>query len=189
MLDFLIKILLAFLVFAQILGFVACSDDVCDNQQKTENYRLKKESLEKANRYMVLEEKKEIEDYVERNHLNVEWIGTGLCYSIVKQGDTIPIEMGDIVSMDYEVRLLNDDLIYSSQESGIKTFVVGRGGVEVGLEETIVYLHKNDEAVVIIPSNSAHGLLGDGDRIPPKTTLVYKIKIIDNQSYKYNNKI
>ena len=27
----------------------------------------------------------------------------------------------------------------------------------------------------------AHGLLGDGNRIPPKAAIVYKIKVVDNQ--------
>ena len=103
--------------------------------------------------------------------------GTGLRYRIVKQGDTALIKTKDIVSMEYEVRLLDGEVIYSSKEFGQKVFVVGRGGVESGLEEALLHLHKGDVAEIILPSHLAFGLLGDGDRIPPKSALVYKVKI------------
>lgn len=165
--------------------FVACTDkQVDDRQYSAAELKQRKESLEKANRYLVLKEKEDIENYIDRHHLNVEKIGTGLYYSIVKQGGTLPIKRGNLVSMEYEVRFLNGDVVYSSKEMGPKTFVVGRGGVENGLEEAIVHLHTNDVAVVIISSNMAHGLLGDGDKIPPKTPIVYYLKVIENQSYK-----
>lgn len=178
----IVPIIVSFVLMASLQ---ACSDDTTDNRQYVPaNRQQRKESLEKANRYMVLKEKEDIVNYIERHNLKVEWVGTNLCYSIVKQGDEERIKRGDLVSMEYEVRFLNGDLVYSSKESGPKTFVVGRGGVESGLEETIVYLHKNDVAVIIIPSDLAHGLIGDGNRIPPKTPIVYKVKIIENESIK-----
>lgn len=176
-----VAIVFAIVGFVLMAMFQACSDNTSDNKQNVSaNRQQRKESLEKANRYMILKEKEDIVNYIERHNLKVEWVGTNLCYSIVKQGDTEQIKRGNLVSMEYEVRFLNGDLVYSSKESGPKTFVVGRGGVESGLEETIVYLHKNDVAVIILPSDSAHGLIGDGNRIPPKTPIVYKVKIIEN---------
>ena len=56
---------------------------------------------------------------------------------------------------------------------------LGSGGVESGLEEGILLLKLGDKARFIIPSYLAHGLSGDQDKIPPKATLIYTIKIID----------
>ena len=185
MLNGLKKICYAFAVLASLSFFEACTDDVEQNKQYNVEYeKQKKESLEKANRYMVLKENEDIDNYIERHHLHIERIGTGLCYSIVKQGDTKPIEKGNLVTMEYEVRKLSGDLVYSSKDNGPMSFIVGIGGVESGLEEAIVHLHKDDVAVIIIPSYYAHGLLGDGNRIPPKTPIVYNVKIIENQSNK-----
>lgn len=136
-----------------------------------------KENVEKANRYLVREEREMINDYISRQGLIMTETGTGLRYRIVKQGDTALIKTKDIVSMEYEVRLLDGEVIYSSKEFGQKVFVVGRGGVESGLEEALLHLHKGDVAEIILPSHLAFGLLGDGDRIPPKSALVYKVKI------------
>ena len=79
---------------------------------------------------------------------------------------------------------MDGELLYSSDKDGLKVFLVGRGGVESGLEEAVLHLHKNDKAIVIIPSHLAHGLAGDGKRIPARSTLVYTLKIIDNQNKK-----
>ena len=94
------------------------------------------------------------------------------------------IKTGDIVALDYELRLLDGELVYSSKENGLKVFIVGRGGVESGLEEAVLHLHKGDEAEIIIPSHLAYGLAGDGDKIPIRSTIVYKLKVIENQSNK-----
>lgn len=157
----------------------------CENKRNNYVYESKHDdkqelnnTLEKANRYMILKESELIDDYIYRHDLNMYETGTGLRYQILKQGETELIKEGDLVTMEYELRFLTGDLVYSSKESGNKSFIVGRGGVEAGLEEAVLKLHKNDMAIVIIPAHLAHGLLGDGNRIPPRSTLVYRIKII-----------
>lgn len=137
------------------------------------------ESLEKANRYMLIQEAEMIDDYIERHNLNVLQTGTGLRYQIVNQGDGELIKKGDIVSLEYELRLLSGDLIYSSKTDGIKTFLVGRGGVESGLEEAILKLRKNSVAILILPAHLSYGLLGDGNKIPARSTLIYRLKVVD----------
>ena len=166
------------------LLLLACTGQVDNNQQvrKIDKRQMKK-SLEEANRDLALEEMAAIDDYIVKHNLNMVKTGTGLCYNIERQGDKDLIKTGDLVSLDYEMRFLNkDEIVSDSKNDGLKTFLVGHGGVEIGLEEAILHLHKGDEAEIIIPSHLAHGLIGDGERIPPRTTIVYKVKIVENQS-------
>ena len=135
--------------------------------------------MEKANRYLLVQEAEQIDDYIERHDMNVIQTGTGLRYQIISQGDGDLIESGDVVSLEYEIRLLNGKMIYSSKNDGIKTFLVGRGGVESGLEEAILKLRKNSVAILILPAHLAHGLLGDGNKVPARAALVYKLKVVD----------
>lgn len=180
------KILNIIFVFLVSIILLSCTDNDKTKYKKNQNADKEqlKSGLEKANRYMLIQESELINDYVERHNLNVIETGTGLRYQIIKNGDEKPIEKGDMVTLEYEVSLLNGNTVYSSKEDGYKTFVVGKGGVERGLEEVMLLLHKNDVAVAILPDHLAHGLLGDGNKIPAKATLVYKLKIIDDKSNK-----
>lgn len=182
MLRFLLKILTVFAVTSIFFMMGACSDGA-ERVSKTgfADNKQKKDSLENLNRYLVSQEKEAINEYILNSGADFVKTGTGLCYRIINQGDSELIRTGDIIVLDYELRLLNGDLIYSSDESGKKVFVVGHGGVESGLEEAILHLHRGDEAEIIIPSHLAYGLAGDGDRIPIRSTLVYKVKVIENQ--------
>lgn len=167
-----------------LLLLLSCDNETVINQQQLKSQSDQKgmdESLEKANRYLLVQEAEYINDYIERHKLNVIQTGTGLRYQIVSQGDGELICEGDVVTIEYEVRLLNGDLIYSSQNDGRKTFLVGRGGVESGLEEAILKLRKNSTAILILPAHLAHGLIGDGNKVPPRATLVYRLKVVDKQ--------
>jgi FKBP-type peptidyl-prolyl cis-trans isomerase len=107
--------------------------------------------------------------------------GTGLRYQIMKQGSEQKIEKGQTVTLEYELQSIDGDLIYSSENDGVKTFVVGEGSVESGLDEAMTYLHRGDIAKLIIPFHLGFGLHGDDNRIPEYATLVYTIKVLDNQ--------
>ena len=85
------------------------------------------------------------------------------------------------MTLEYELHSIQGDLIYSSENEGVKKFVVGDGSVESGLDEAVAYLHKGDVAKVIIPFHLAYGLHGDDRDIPEYATLVYTIKIIEIQ--------
>lgn len=170
-------------LFLLILVLFSCDNNDKIRQNCIDKQEIKQnninESLEKANRYLLIQESEQIDDYIERHDLNVIQTGTGLRYQIHNNGDGVLIKEGDVVTLEYEVRLLNGNLIYSSANDGDKTFLVGRGGVESGLEEAVLKLCKNSVATLILPAHLAHGLIGDGNKVPPRATLVYKLKIID----------
>lgn len=140
-----------------------------------------KNSMETANRYLLNEEEEDIANYIKRHELEMTSTGTGLRYQILKQGSEKRIEKGEKVTLEYELCSIAGDLFYSSGKDGVKSFVVGEGGVETGLDEAMTYLHWGDQAKLIIPFHLAYGLHGDDNRIPEYATLVYMIKVIDNQ--------
>ncbi len=166
------------------LMIISCVEKNDNRQLRLVDKKQMKEEFEQVNKNIVKKEIKDIDDYIKERNLDMVKTGTGLRYRIVNQGERELIQPGNIVVLDYEVRLLNGDLVYSSAENGKKVFVAGHGGVESGLEEAVLYLHKGDEAEVIIPSYLAHGLIGDGDKIPPLTPIIYNMKVIENQSNK-----
>jgi FKBP-type peptidyl-prolyl cis-trans isomerase len=87
-------------------------------------------------------------------------------------------ETGKIAVLRYSVWLITGDEIYNSDRDGLKEFMIGRGGVESGLGEGILLLRVGDRAKFIIPSHLGFGLLGDQDKVPPKSTLIYDLELV-----------
>jgi FKBP-type peptidyl-prolyl cis-trans isomerase len=168
------------IIYILILGLVTFTSCKSDHQKTTENKNLSsKESLIKANQKMVKSEDQRIEDYINRYKWKMLKTKTGLRYYIYHSGNGPQAETGKIATINYELKLLTGEVCYTSEENGPKQFLIGKGGIESGLEEGILFLKKSDRAKFIIPSHLAFGLVGDGKKIPAKATLVYDIELIE----------
>ena len=174
------KTLCKYLILMLLLVSFSCDEKNPKPSQPVTKGEMKS-SMEKANRYLLNEEAEDIENYVKRHGLNMTTTGTGLRYQILKQGSEQKIEKGEVVTLEYELHSIAGDLIYSSENDGVKSFIVGEGRVESGLDEAMTYLHRGDVAKLIIPFHLGYGLHGDDNRIPEYATLVYTIEIKDNQ--------
>lgn len=168
------------LILLLLMVFFSCEEKP-KNQTIPVSKGEMKSSMETANRYLLAEEEEDIANYVKRHGMDVVSTGTGLRYQILKKGSDRLIGKGQEVCLEYELYSIAGDLIYSSEKDGVKKFVVGNGAVESGLDEAMAYLHYGDVAKVIIPFHLGYGLHGDDNKIPEYATLVYSIKIIDNQ--------
>jgi FKBP-type peptidyl-prolyl cis-trans isomerase len=103
---------------------------------------------------------------------------TGLWYRIKKEGTGEKATKGRIITLEYKVSLLDGTVCYTSEKDGLKVFEIGHGGVESGLEEAVLMLNKGAEAVFILPPYLAHGLLGDENKIPARSSIVYEVKVL-----------
>ena len=174
------KVFGKYLILLLLLSLFSCNEKPSQPTQLIPKDEMKS-SMEKANRYLLKEEEEDIKNDIKRHAMNTTSTGTGLRYQILKQGSEQKIEKGEKVTLEYELHSIAGDLIYSSENDGVKSFVVGEGTVESGLDEAMAYLHRGDVAKLIIPYHLGYGLHGDDDKIPEYATLVYTIKIIDNQ--------
>lgn len=140
-----------------------------------------KESLEKANRYLVNDEEEDIVNYARRHQWDMVSTGTGLRYQIVKTGEGKPIQPGQQVTAEYVLFDIFGDVVYTSDDEGLMRFTVGQGGVVSGVDEAVRYLHQGDLARVIVPSHLGYGLLGDQKSVPSRATLIYILNILEVQ--------
>lgn len=169
----------SFLIFLSISLFLACNRAPGDeNNHNPKNTKVVEEQLVKANKQVALNEDSQINDLVNRYGWEMTKTGTGLRIQIYDSPGGKIIQKGSKVSMHYTIRLIDGTVVYNSRESGIKTFVVGKGEVIAGMEEAMLLLKNNDKARLVIPSFLGHGLSGDGDKITGKATLIYQLEII-----------
>lgn len=148
-----------------------------------EEFQKYKEPLEKANRGLLKMDKERIDAFLKRRNWEMETSGTGLRHLIYEKGSGEKIKPGDVVEFNYTISLLDGSLCYSSDSLGIKSFRVGQGGVEAGLEEGILLLNIGDKARFIILPFMAHSLLGDFDKIPPRSIILYDIEVLRKIKY------
>jgi FKBP-type peptidyl-prolyl cis-trans isomerase len=172
------NLLRLFILFLLTLSLCACGGD--ENHKKTKGLTKKQleESLIEANKKAVKTEDQQINDFIKRYNWQMTETGTGLRYSIYQKGNGRKAVENAVAVINFEVSLLNGEVIYTSDELGTREFVIGRGGVETGLEEGILYMREGDRAKFIIPSHLAHGLSGDQNKITGKATLVYDVELI-----------
>lgn len=143
-----------------------------------ESSKTNQEKLVDANRILVKRDKQKIKGHIDRQGWNMKESGTGLWYEILyaAMGDSIKTDM--LISFDYNITLLDGTLLYSSNNDGKKKFVAGKGDVVSGLQQGILLLTEGSSARFILPPHLAHGLTGDGERIPARAILVYSVENI-----------
>lgn len=154
----------------------------CNGEEQNSNVELDpnqvKEALIAANKTAAEEESLQIDGYVRRRKLDVITTGTGLRYQIYKKGDGEKAAIGKRAVVAYEVSLIDGRVCYSTKEHGPEEFKIGSDRVESGLVEGICYMSVGDKARIIIPSHLAHGLVGDFEKIPVRSTIIYDIELI-----------
>lgn len=105
--------------------------------------------------------------------------GTGLRYMIYSKSEsTDSAKAKQTVTVDFEISLLNGEICYSSNVKGPESFIVEKSDIESGLHEGIKKMCVGDRAKFIIPSHAAHGLIGDTEKIPPLSPVVYDIVLL-----------
>jgi FKBP-type peptidyl-prolyl cis-trans isomerase len=169
-------ILPIFLILPGIAVFISCGSG--PDEAKEGGDKEYRESLLEVNKNLVKNEEQKIEDFIARYNWEMEETGTGLRYMIYREGQGRQAEKGEVAEIAFTVSLLNGEVCYSSAEEGSKSFLIGQGGVESGLEEGILLLREGDRAKFIIPSHLAFGLLGDMKKIPAKAVLVYDLELL-----------
>ena len=141
-------------------------------------YREQKELVNRANRYLVKQDKELIDSYMARRGWHMQTTESGLFYEIYEHGTGISALSGKYALMNYELSLLDGTPCYSSRESGSKKVLIGQSSDETGLIQGILMLHEGDKARFILPPHIAHGLLGDENRIPPHSVIVYEVELL-----------
>jgi len=93
-------------------------------------------------------------------------------------GEIVP--RGSNVSVHYTGKLLNGTVFDCSVTRGEPIeFVVGMGQVIPAWDEGITQLKKGQTAVLTCPPHMAYGSQGAGDSIPPNSTLIFEVTVVD----------
>lgn len=167
------SILLLSLITVLTLVIAGCKHD----ESKKTRAKLSDEQLVNVNRELVIKERERIESYISRKGLDMEMTDAGIWYSITANGEGDRLGGGDRVRLEYTCSLLDGTLCYSSDINGDMIITIGKSDIPAGLDLALRLLNTASRALIILPSNMAFGLVGDGDRIPARAALIYEIAV------------
>lgn len=167
-----------YLVIALGFNLVACSTEVVkeDPASVEENTVVKKEDLKPKG------------DYKFESQQDSKELQSGLVINWRLKSEGPAIKRGDVININYEVRLKDSTLVESNKKLGLKTypFMVGFGLQTEGWDLALANLNVGDSVEVLIPAALGRGEKGYKERdkysgeikeiIPPNSDLILILK-------------
>lgn len=103
---------------------------------------------------------------------------SGLQYEIIKEGNGKMAKATDQVKCHYEGTLIDGTLFDSSIKRG-QPAVFGVNQVIPGWVEALQLMPEGSKWKLYIPSELAYGAQGAGEMIPPHSTLIFDVELIE----------
>lgn len=176
----MIRIVLRYLPALLLLtsAFYSCGDS--GNKKPSVSLSQAKEQLENINKELVKNDREQIEAYIKRYSLDtiVSQNGAGLYYVVLGEPKGTLAQNGNLVTISYSVSLLDGTSCYGKDKPLQIQYLVGQGGVASGLEQGVLLMTVGQKAKLIVPPHLGYGLIGDGEKIPPRAILVYDVELL-----------
>lgn len=130
--------------------------------------RINAENIEKGKAF--LEENKK--------NPNVKVLPSGLQYEVIREGNGKQPKATDQVRCHYEGTLIDGTLFDSSVRRG-QPAVFGVNQVIKGWVEALQLMSEGAKWKLYIPSELAYGAAGAGEMIPPHSTLIFEVELLE----------
>jgi FKBP-type peptidyl-prolyl cis-trans isomerase len=165
-------------LFFILLSISSCNRNSSEKEQQTIDREKLKEQLVKVNKVQTYSEQSQIEDFLKRYKYPMQESQTGLRYYIYQATKGKQPGKESVVTVKYEVKLLDGTVCYNSAATGDLEFQIGKTDLPVGLQEAILLMKTGEKAILIAPSKLGYGLTGDGANIPSNAVLVYDVELL-----------
>jgi peptidylprolyl isomerase len=125
-------------------------------------------------------EMKGLKKYLADNNITVAPTASGLYYVEEVAGSGKQATAGKKVKVHYTGYLLDGTKFDSSVDRGTPfEFTIGQGQVIPGWDEGVALMKEGGKAKLIIPSKLGYGPRGAGQSIPPNSSLVFDVELIE----------
>ena len=109
---------------------------------------------------------------------NIKTLPSGLQYEILKDGNGKKPKATDQVKCDYEGTLIDGTMFDSSIKRG-QPAVFGVNQVIPGWVEALQLMSEGSKWRLYIPAELGYGAQGAGEMIPPHSTLIFDVELIE----------
>lgn len=105
----------------------------------------------------------------------------GIYVQIFHIGNGDSVRDGDEVNLEYILSDMQGDTLRNKIGSNREKYLVGKDRHQKGLSYALQMMRIGDSAWVLSPSVLSYGALGDRKNIPPRASLMYRIKSVSNR--------
>lgn len=131
-------------------------------------------NIQAANEILISGEDSLLHIYADKKYPEMKRADSGLWYLPIESGQSDKkVKDLEKFSVTYEVLSLDSTVLYKKNEKP----VLGKKQLINGIEEGVKLMHKGDKMLLVIPWYLAYGMKGDGDKIPPYTSVMVIIKL------------
>lgn len=155
---------------------VFCTPQTPENAQPQLSAQEVRERMIEQNRAVLEAERAAILAFVDSSGIAFEGTGMGMFVARISGGQTSTIDTAQRVEVRSRITGLHGEVYAARLEQSIS--VLRDNDAIWGLQEALIESHVGDSLVCVIPAHLAHGLAGDLAEIPPLTTLVYYLRIL-----------
>lgn len=118
-----------------------------------------------------------------KNREGIVTFRTGVQMEVIEAGTGKQPTRGDIVVFHFIGKFL-DGTIFDQTLTGGKPLEMPVAQLLPGQQQALIEMREGGKAIVFIPPNMAFGSYGGGELIPPHTTLVYEMELIEVKKMK-----
>ena len=163
-----------FLYSSFFILLAACNNDVPVIETTQNKPSTTGIDLAKTNQMLAQKENTEIDNFAKHHNLTLTDIGSGIKVMKTEEGRGPEATYDDTVIVRYMVKNIADVMVYENVED---TVVIGRLQPTRGLDMALRTLNEGCRAWVVLPSDQAYGVIGDGDLIGKRWILIYDLKV------------
>ena len=168
---------LMLVVLAALLAALPLACDPPVQEHHTSEPDPVQEQFVKVNLYMQRRHQDHIAAFVERVGWDADVTPSGLWIVVEEKGKGPKIEENNRITFTFSSTLLDGTPCYEATDKKPKQIVIGRGGIETGVEEGMRHLRQGGRAIFLVPPHLGHGNFGDRERIPGNSVLIYRLEI------------
>ncbi len=167
-----------------LLTILACFGS-CKDPEARKPVSVKSGSFFEAsvarNQELLKQEESRIKQLVQRDSLPVKISAHGFWY-YYNHMDSSRVQMpeeDDLVTLNYNLRTLDEDTIYSKREIGLVTYKVDKQELFPGLRSAIKLMRQGETITFYFPSGLAYGYHGDDHKIGTNVPLISTVTLIN----------
>jgi FKBP-type peptidyl-prolyl cis-trans isomerase len=132
---------------------------------------------------LLKKEEDQLAAYIKEKNITVAPTASGLYFIETVAGKGAKIDTGMWVSIHFKVSLIDGKQLFSSYDRGEPMgFEFGKRFDTPGIEQAIGMMKKGGKATVVVPSKLAFGEAGRGGIIPPYSTMIYDVEVVNVQT-------